>query len=99
MKQLKKKRPVMAAQQWFFYRDNVPVHSAAVIQRLIAAAASQLLHHPPNSPDLARMCFFLFRRAKEELAGISLGGDSIKTAQEGVTRAVAAEEATAVLQR
>jgi hypothetical protein len=37
MKQLKKKRPAMVAQQWWFYSDNAPVHTAAVVQEWLAA--------------------------------------------------------------
>jgi len=37
MKIFKQKRPVMFQQDWFFHRDNAPVHIAAVVQDWIAA--------------------------------------------------------------
>jgi hypothetical protein len=35
MKQLKKKRPAMVAQQWWFHRDTALVHTVAVVQELV----------------------------------------------------------------
>jgi hypothetical protein len=32
MRHFRKKRPVLAAQPWFFHWDNSPVHNAAIIQ-------------------------------------------------------------------
>ena len=32
MKILRKKRPVMVKQEWFFHWDNAPVHTAAVVR-------------------------------------------------------------------
>jgi hypothetical protein len=61
----------MVAQEWCFLWDNVPVHTAAVIQHWFAATASIgssiRPYAGPGSAD-----FFLFKRVKEELAGKTL---------------------------
>ena len=41
----------------------------------------------------------MFQRVKEKLAGLSMGGVSLKTAWEGVTRAVAVEDVAAGIRR
>jgi hypothetical protein len=58
----------------------------------MAANNIQLLQHPPYSSDLTPADFFLFRRVKEELAGIQLSPETIKKAWEGVVRGIAVEE-------
>jgi histone-lysine N-methyltransferase SETMAR len=78
MKQLKKKRPAMVAQQWWFHWDNAPVHTAAVVQEWLAAHGVQVIRHPPYSPDLAPADFFLFRGVKEKLTGLTLDQNTIK---------------------
>jgi histone-lysine N-methyltransferase SETMAR len=95
MKNLKKKRPAMLQQEWFFHWDNAPVHTAAVVKNWLAANAVQMLQHPPYSPDLAPADFFLFKRVKEELAGLSLSQHTIKNIWEGVVRSISAEECAA----
>jgi histone-lysine N-methyltransferase SETMAR len=92
LKQLKKKRPQMVQQEWWFHCDNALVHMAAVVQEWFAAHNIQRLEHPPYSPDLAPADFFLFWRVKEELAGRSLDEGTLKKTWEGVTRNNAAEE-------
>jgi histone-lysine N-methyltransferase SETMAR len=99
MQHLKKKRPAMVSQEWFFHWDNAPVHTAAVVKTWLAANNIQLLQHPPYSPDLAPADFFLFRRVKEELAGVRLTPETIKTAWEGVVRGIAAEEFAVAFRR
>jgi hypothetical protein len=44
-----KKRPVIAEGEWFFYWDNAPVHTAALIQDLLAARQVQMTCPPPTS--------------------------------------------------
>jgi histone-lysine N-methyltransferase SETMAR len=78
MKQLRKKRPAMVAQQWWFHWNNAPVHTAAVFQDWLAARNVQVIPHPLYSPDLAPADFFLFRRVKEQLAGLTLDQNTIK---------------------
>jgi len=92
MKNLKKKRPIMVEQEWFFHWDNAPVHTAAVVKDWLAANSVKMLQHPPYSPDLAPADFFLFRRVKEELAGHTLSQDTIKKTWEGVMRTIAVQE-------
>jgi histone-lysine N-methyltransferase SETMAR len=99
MRHFKKKRPVMAEQPWFFHWDNAPVHTAAIVQDWLVAHDVQVLRHPPYSPDLAPADFFLFRRVKEELAGITLDHSSLKKEWEGVTRSISAEEFATAFRR
>jgi histone-lysine N-methyltransferase SETMAR len=51
-----------------------------------------VLPHPPYSPDLAPADFFLFRKVKEELAGLNLTQESLKSNWEGVVRNIAEDE-------
>jgi hypothetical protein len=43
-----------------------------------------MIGHPPHMPAIAPAVFFLYRRVKMELAGISLSQESIKTSWDGV---------------
>ncbi len=56
--------------------------------------------HPPTpySPDLAP-ADFLFRKVKEELAGLHLTQESLKSAWEGVTRAIGKDEFATAFRR
>ncbi len=92
LKQMKKKRPEMIEQEWWFHWDYGSVHMAAVVQDWFAAHNIQRLEHPPYSPDLAPADFFLFRRVKEELAGKTLDKGTLKTTWERVVRNIAIEE-------
>jgi histone-lysine N-methyltransferase SETMAR len=65
----KKKRPNMAAGEWFFHWDNAPVHTAAVVKDWMVARDFRLIDHPLYSPDLAPANFFLFPTIKRQLAG------------------------------
>jgi hypothetical protein len=69
MNHLRKKWLEMVSQEWVFHWDNALVHTAAIFQMQMAAYNIQLLQHPPYSSDLAP-ADFLFRRVKEEVAGI-----------------------------
>jgi histone-lysine N-methyltransferase SETMAR len=99
LKQLRLKRPEMVEQEWFLHWDNAPVHTAAVVQNWLAARAIQVLPHPPYSPDLAPADFFLFRKVKEELAGLTLTQESLKSAWEGVVRNIAEDEFAVAFRR
>jgi histone-lysine N-methyltransferase SETMAR len=92
MKHFKKKRPEMASREWFFHWDNGPVHTAAVVQDWLAANQIQVLEHLPYFPDLAPADYFLFRRVKEELAGLRLTPESLKNTLEGVIRSISFDE-------
>jgi histone-lysine N-methyltransferase SETMAR len=86
MRHFRKKWPVMAEQSWFFHWDNARVHTAAILQDWLVAHDVQVLRHPPYSPDLAPADFFLFRRVKDELAGVTLDPSSLKKEWDGVMR-------------
>jgi hypothetical protein len=53
MKHLRKKKPVLVEQGWFFHWENAPVHIAAIIQHWLTAHNGQVLRYSPYSPDLA----------------------------------------------
>ncbi len=89
----------MAEQQWWFHWDNAPVHMTASVKQWMAAKGILVLEHPPYSPDLAQADFFLFRKVKEALAGITLDQDSLKTAWEGVIRTITADDFATAFRR
>jgi hypothetical protein len=79
----KKKRPNMAAGEWFFHWDNVLVHTAAIVKDWMAARDFRLIDHPPYSPDLAPADFFLFPTIKRQLAGKTLTQETFDMMWEG----------------
>jgi hypothetical protein len=83
---LKKKRPEMMSQQWFFDWDNERVHTDAVVSSWFDAHGVHWLEHTPYSPILAPTDFVLLKKTKWGLAGQSLDQDSFKNAWEGVAR-------------
>jgi histone-lysine N-methyltransferase SETMAR len=85
LKVLRKKRPVMAAGEWFLHWDNAPVHTAATV-------TDWLVEHPPYSPYLAPADFFLFPKVKKELAGLTLTRESFKKDWEGAVRTLLAAD-------
>jgi hypothetical protein len=58
-----------------------------------------VLPHSPYLPDLAPADFFLFRKVKEELAGLHLTQDSLKSAWEGVVRNITEDEFAVAFRR
>ncbi len=52
----------------------------------------QVLEHPHYLLDMALADFFLFRRAKEAMAGTTLDQDSLKTSWEGTIRTITAKD-------
>ncbi len=99
MRHFKKKRPVMAEQPWFFHWDNAPVHTAAIVQDWLVTHDVQVLRNLPYSPDLVPADFFLFRRVKEELAGVTLDHSTLKKEWEGVTTSISADEFATAFRR
>jgi hypothetical protein len=83
MKHLRKKRPLLVEQGWFFHWDNTPVHSAIIVQDWFTANSVQVLRNPPYLPDLALADFFLFRPMKDELAGITFDHSTLKRSGKG----------------
>ena len=99
MKKMKAKRPQMVEQGFVFHWDNAPVHTAAVVAEWFAANNIQRLAHPPYSPDLAPADFFLFPHVKEQLAGLTLTADGVKTAWDGVVGKISKEAFAAAFRR
>jgi histone-lysine N-methyltransferase SETMAR len=83
MVHLRKKRPEMTKGNWFFHWDNTPVPTATIVKTGWTPRRSSYFPTPPNSPELAPADFFLFRKVKEELAGLHLTQESLKIAWEG----------------
>jgi histone-lysine N-methyltransferase SETMAR len=99
IKFFKKKRPIMAAGEWFLHWDNAPVHTTAIATDWLAARRVQMLQHPLYSPDLAPANFFLFPKVKKELSGLTLTRETFKKEWEGAVRTLAvADFATAFQQ-
>jgi histone-lysine N-methyltransferase SETMAR len=92
LKVLRKKRPVMAAGEWFLHWDNVPVHTAATVTDWLAARRVKMIEHPSYSQDLAPADFFLFPKVKKELAGLTLTRESFKKDWEGAVRTLSAAD-------
>jgi hypothetical protein len=72
MKGLKKKRLDMAAGDWYFFWDNTPGHTTAIVQDCRAAMNIKTILHLTNSPGWVPVDCFLFPRVKAELVGISV---------------------------
>jgi histone-lysine N-methyltransferase SETMAR len=95
----KKKRPNMAAQEWFFHWDNNPVHTAAVVKDWMAARDFRLIDHLPYLPDLSPADFFLFLTIKRQLAGKTLTQETFETMWEGAARTITEEDYAAAFRR
>ncbi len=54
---------------------------------------------PPYSPDLAPADFFLSRKVKEQLAGLHLTQESLRSVWEGVTHTIAEDEFATAFRR
>jgi hypothetical protein len=70
--------------EWFFHWNHPPFPIANIIQMRIASNKIQLLQHPPDLLDLGPADYFLFHRAKEELADIVLTPESLKKIWKGL---------------
>jgi hypothetical protein len=68
-----------------FHWDNHPVHTAFIVQDWPIAQSLQVLCHPPYSSEFTPEDF-LFRRMKDELAGISLHVNTLKKREEVMGR-------------
>ncbi len=73
--------------------------AAVVVKNWLAARAIQVLPHPPYLPALAPADFFLFRKVKEELAGLHLTQETLKSACEGVMRTITEDEFVVTFRR
>jgi hypothetical protein len=99
LRHLRKKRPDLIAQQWWFHWENAPAHTAASVKNWIAAHKIQMLRQPAYSLDLALAAFFLFPQVKKALVGQSLDQKSLKKNIEGVTRSIATKNFATALRR
>jgi histone-lysine N-methyltransferase SETMAR len=87
-----RKRPEIAASPWLFHWDNAPVHTANNVTKFLAKNNIRTFQHPPYSPDLAPADYFLFRRQKSDLAGVSVTPETFKTELEQVLRSIGENE-------
>jgi hypothetical protein len=98
MKQLKKKRPAWWPSSGGF-TGTMPLCILRWWSRSGWQPTSvQVICHPLYSPDMAQADVFLFRRVREQLAGLTLDQHMIKKTWEGVTRAIAPDEFTTAFQ-
>ena len=99
MKVFHRKRPEMAAGEWFLHWDNTPVHTSASVRGFLAARGIKTLLHPPYSPDLAPADFFLFPCIKRALAGTTIRSQSVQRAWEREVKLVSTEDFRRAFQR
>ena len=99
LKVFKRKRPEIAASPWLFHWDNAPVHTANNDTKFLAKNNIRTLQHPLYSPDLAPADYFLFRRLKSDLAGVSVTPETFKTELERVLRSIGENEFAEAFQR
>jgi hypothetical protein len=92
LKILKKKRPVVAAGEWFLHWGNAPVRTAATVTDWLATRCVNMIEHLPYSLDLADADFFLFPKVKKELAGLTLTRETFKKEWEGAVRTLPAAD-------
>jgi hypothetical protein len=76
---------IMVSQEWWLHLDNAPVHTTGSVVDFLAAKGvkmvPQLLYLPYHTPA----DFFLFPRAKAELAGLTLMQETFKNTWGGVS--------------
>jgi hypothetical protein len=68
-------------------------------QKLAGRQGDPAASPPPYLPNLAPADFFLFRKVKEQLAGLHLTQESLKSMCEGVTHTIAEEEFATAFRR
>ena len=61
---LRTERLKLAHKKIFFYQDNAPTHTSAVLIAKVHVLGLKLLPHPPYSPDFTPYDFFLFPKLK-----------------------------------
>jgi hypothetical protein len=69
-----------------------PLLRCGIFKNWLVAKEIQLLPHAPYLPNLAPADFFLFRKVKEQLAGLHLTQESLKRMCEGVMHTIAEEK-------
>ena len=83
----------MTQQREFASAQAKTQHTAKQIHNI------RTLQHPPYSPDLAPADYFLFRRLKSDLAGVSVTPETFKTELERVLRSIGENEFAEAFQR
>jgi hypothetical protein len=66
----KMKSPILSLHDWFLYRDDAAVHTAASIQDFKWQRGIKTICHPPYLSATAPAVLFLCRIVKTGLAGI-----------------------------
>jgi hypothetical protein len=78
----------MAAGDRYFFWNNTPAHTTAIMQDCRAAMNIKTILHLENSPELMPVDCFLFPRVKAELVGISVTHEACQKAWAGVQRTI-----------
>ena len=99
LKILSKKRPQLVEQGWMFHWDNVPVHTAAVVQKWLSDHKVQALDYPPYSPDQSPAGYFLLTREKELLSSPRLTHEAMNKNLDGVSHLNIKDEFAAAFRR
>jgi hypothetical protein len=99
LKVFKRKRPEIAASPWLFHWDNAPVHLANSVTKFLAQKQYQNLAAPNLQPAFGSADYFLFRRLKSDLAGVSVTPETFKTELERVLRNIGENEFAKAFQR
>ncbi len=77
---------------WLLHMDNCSSHMAKITKEFIAAKSIRLINHPPYSPNLAPADFVLFPKAKKNIAGIPIIGNTVKKGWEGVCHRLSTDD-------
>jgi hypothetical protein len=76
-----------------------PLLRCGIFKNWLATKEIQLLPYTPYSPNLAPVDFFLLQKVKEQLAGLHLTQESLKSMCEGVMHTIAEEKFTTAFRR
>jgi len=68
---LKKMKELRHRSRLLFHHDNASSHTGLKTVTFFKKSGIEILGHPPYSPDLAPCDFFLFRKIKDKLRGLS----------------------------
>ena len=79
--------------------NNSWVINSAAGKNWFTASAVPLIADPLYLPDFAPVDFFLFTKAKKQLAGLSLTQESLKKTWGGVSRTIIVDEFAAAFRR
>ena len=64
-KRFRRKRPALfKSSQWHFHLVNAPVHNSILVTDYLTKMGIKTVPHPPNSPNLALCCFWLFPKLR-----------------------------------